>query len=67
MNNPLCCDFVIHWLTKVHYVILADKKQNLQFAKEHCFGCALALYDCADEFGYPAAHETFTTSLKRSV
>jgi len=40
----------------------------MHFVKEHCaFGCAFALCDCAEEYGYPTAHETFTTSLKRSV
>jgi len=38
------------------------KKQNcMHFAEEHCVGCASALRDCADEYGYPAANKSFTT------
>ena len=33
--------------------------------EEHCFGCASALCDHADEYGCPTAHKTFTNRLKR--
>jgi len=54
---------------KVHYATsgpLVVKKQNyMHFAEEHSFGCASALRDCVDNYGYPTAHKTFTTWLKR--
>jgi len=28
----------------------------MEFVEEHCFGCASALRDCADEHGYPTVH-----------
>jgi len=37
----------------------------MHFAEEHCFDCASALRDCADEYYYPTAHKTFTTRQKR--
>jgi len=37
----------------------------MHFVDEPCFGCASALRDCEDEYGYYTAHKTFTTSLKR--
>jgi len=33
-------------------------------AEEHCLGCALALCDCVDEYGYPTAYKIFTIRLK---
>jgi len=37
----------------------------MHFAAEHCFVCALALLEFAEE-DYPSAHKTFTTTrLKR--
>jgi len=37
----------------------------MHFAEEHCFGCASALHDTADQYGYPTDLKTFTTWLKR--
>jgi len=42
-----------------HYVTpppVVKKQNRMQLAEEHCFGCASALHDCADENGYPTAH-----------
>jgi len=35
----------------------------MHFAEKLCFGCALPL---PGEYGYPAAHKTFTTRFKRN-
>jgi len=37
--------------------------KNIYCVEEHCFGCASALRDCADEYGYHIVHKAFTKLL----
>jgi len=39
----------------------------MHFAEEHCFGCASALHDCVNEYGYPTSNKTFTNRLITSI
>jgi len=35
--------------------------------KNNFFGCTSALHDEYDEYGYPTAHKTFTSRLKKYI